>query len=60
MPSPWLTVDEAAAYMRRSAKHVYRLVETGRLASCKPDRLVLIKQDDIDRFLARHMRRAHA
>lgn len=60
MPSPWLTVNEAAEYMRRSVKHVYRLVETGRLASCKPDRLVLIHQDDIEKFYKKNMRRVRA
>ena len=49
--SPWMTVTEAAEYMRRSVKTVYKLVEEGRLPAYYPDRRPLIKQQDIDRLI---------
>jgi len=51
MTSPWLTVAEAAEYMRRSIKTVYKLVEEGRLPAYYPDRRPLIKQSDLDRLI---------
>ena len=34
-PSPWLTADEAAGYLRTSAKTVYRLAKQGYLRHAK-------------------------
>jgi excisionase family DNA binding protein len=51
MTSPWLTVQEAAAYARRSEKTIYRWVESGALVASYPDRWPLIKQSDLDKFI---------
>jgi excisionase family DNA binding protein len=50
-PSPYLTPDEAAAYMRCGRQRVYDLVSEGRLARVKDGARLLVRRDDVDRYL---------
>jgi len=53
VPSPYLTVAEAAAYIRRSVQAIYSLVKRRRLYPLpgSPGKL-LFTRDGLDRFLA--------
>lgn len=57
-PSPYLTVDEAAARLRRTRQAVYALVKRGRLHPLpgSPGRL-LFTPEQIERFLKTRRRR---
>lgn len=46
------TTDEAAEYLRVSAKTVYRMIGSGQLPASKVGRQYRISQNDIDLFLA--------
>lgn len=48
-----LTVREAAAFLRLSERQVYRLRETGELPIVRMGSRVLIRRDDLDRFITR-------
>lgn len=51
MTSPWLTVDEAAAYMRRTRRTVEKLIEKAAITVYRIDARPLLKQSDIDRYI---------
>lgn len=51
MNTPWMTVAEAAEYLRRSRVTVYRLMETGRLRSYKTGGTRTIAREDVDRYI---------
>ena len=51
-PSPYLTPDEAAAYMRCGRQRVYDLVSEGRLPKVKDGARLLLRRDDLDAYLA--------
>lgn len=47
-PSPWWTVDEAAAYLRCARVTVYRMIKSGRLRAKKCGRDWRTRQEWID------------
>jgi excisionase family DNA binding protein len=47
--SPWLSLGEAAAYLRVSERQVQRLVKGGRIRSSTIGRRRLLHRDDLDR-----------
>ncbi len=47
--SPWLSVAEAAEYLRTSERTVQRLVKRGRVRSSTIGRRRLLHRDDLDR-----------
>jgi excisionase family DNA binding protein len=50
--SPWLTLDEAAEYLRVSARTLERSIAVGRLRSSTIGRRRLLHRDDLERFAA--------
>jgi excisionase family DNA binding protein len=50
--SPYLTPDEAAAYMRCSRQRVHDLCSQGRLPRVKDGARLLVRRADVDRYLA--------
>ena len=49
----FLTVAEVAGLMRVSTMTVYRLIKAGDLAAVRVGKSYRIKEDDVDRFLAK-------
>jgi excisionase family DNA binding protein len=49
--SPWMTVDEAAVYLRCKAKRVYDLVGQSRLPGHKDGSRLLLHRDELDAYL---------
>jgi excisionase family DNA binding protein len=52
-PSPYLTVAEAAVYMRASRQRVYDLLSSRRLSRHKDGARVLISRAELDAYLGR-------
>ena len=52
-PSPYLTVAEAAAYLRASRQRVYDLLSSRRLSRRKDGARVLISRAELDAYLGR-------
>ncbi len=50
--SPWLTVPEAAEYLRASRQRIYDLLSSRRLTRHRDGTRVLIRLDELDRYLA--------
>ena len=50
--SPWLTVPEAAEYLRASRQRIYDLLSSRRLTRHRDGTRVLIRRDELDRYLA--------
>jgi excisionase family DNA binding protein len=50
-PSPWLSIQEAAGYLRTSERTIQRLVKRGRLRSTTLGRRRLLHRDDLDTFV---------
>lgn len=50
-PSPYLTVAEAAVYLRASRQRVYDLLSSRRLPRHKDGTRVLIRRTDLDAYL---------
>ena len=55
--TPWLTPAEAAAYLRLSRTHIYRLVGEGDLESYSIGGKTLLKKDDLDAWVEKGKRR---
>src|SRR5262249_28222681 len=51
VPSPYLTVNEAAAYLRCKPQRIYNLTSAGRLTRLKDGSRVLIARQELDRCL---------
>jgi excisionase family DNA binding protein len=51
--TPWLDVDEAAAYLRCSRQRVYDLRHAGVLKPHRDGRRLLFRRDDLDAYLER-------
>lgn len=51
-PSPFLTVREASELLRASRQRIYDLLSDGRLTRHKDGSRVLIRRDEIERYLA--------
>ena len=49
----FLTVAEVAAQLRVSTMTVYRLIKAGQLASVRVGKSYRVREDDVDRYLAR-------
>ncbi len=49
--SPWMTVEEAAEYVRRGISTVYQWIGERQVPSYKPDGKTLLRREDIDKFL---------
>ncbi len=49
--TPWLTPEEAAAYVRRGVSTIYAWIGERRISSYKPDGKTLLLKSDIDAFL---------
>jgi excisionase family DNA binding protein len=50
--SPYLTVAEAATYLRASRQRVYDLLSSGRLSRRKDGSRVLVSRSELDAYLA--------
>lgn len=50
--SPWLTVSEAADYLRVSERTVHRMIESGRVSAGTVGRRRLLHRDDLDAVAA--------
>jgi len=50
--SPWLTTDEAAAYLRANRQRVFDLTSQGRLKVHKDGARNLYRREDLDVYLA--------
>jgi excisionase family DNA binding protein len=48
--SPWLALEEAAAYLRVSERTIERLIAKGRLRSSTIGRRRLVRRDDLDKY----------
>ena len=51
-PSPYLTVEEAADYLRAKPQRVYDLLSDGRLTRVKDGSRALVARAEIDAYLA--------
>jgi excisionase family DNA binding protein len=51
-PSPYLTVKEAAEYLRCRPQAIYDRIHEGALRPCRDGRRVLLRREDLDRYLA--------
>jgi excisionase family DNA binding protein len=51
-PSPYLSVDEAAVYLRCTKQRVYDLVSAGRLPRHKDGARLLLRRSDLDALVA--------
>jgi excisionase family DNA binding protein len=49
--SPWLSVPEAAGYLRASERTVQRLVARGRIRSTSVGRRRLLHRDELDAYM---------
>jgi excisionase family DNA binding protein len=49
--SPWLSISEAAAYMRVSERKLQRVIASGGLRSTTLGRRRLLHRDDLDAFI---------
>lgn len=49
--SPWLDVDEAAAYLRCARQRVYDLVSSGAIVPARDGRRLLFKRTALDSYL---------
>lgn len=56
MQSPWMTRDEAAAYLRRGIRTIDKLVEKGRLRPYYFDDRPTFRQQDIDDMVLKSKR----
>lgn len=54
----YVTVAEVAAQLRVSNMTVYRLVQAGTLPAIRVGRSYRIREDDVDRYLAKQYTRA--
>lgn len=46
--SPWLTVAEAAEYLRTSPAAIYKRIKRGQLSACRPDgSQILLRKEDL-------------
>jgi len=52
-PSPYLTVAEAAVYLRASRQRIYDLLSSRRLSRRKDGARVLISRSELDAYLGR-------
>jgi len=59
-PSPWLSVREAAAYLRLSEGSVRQMIRRGTLASYKVEGRRLIRRADLDDVVLEHPNKAPA
>lgn len=50
-PSPYLTVEEAADYLRGGRQRIYDLTHAGRLEPRRDGRRLLFHRDDLDAYL---------
>jgi excisionase family DNA binding protein len=55
--SPYMTIPEAAAYMRCSRQRIDDLLSQRRLTRVKDGRRTLIRRDEIETYLNNHGRR---
>jgi excisionase family DNA binding protein len=51
--SPWLTVEQAAAYLSLSRKALYQAVRRGQLPVHRLGKRLRFRRDEIDRALSR-------
>jgi len=52
--SPWLSAEEAAAYVRRTVKTIENWTSDGKIRVYKPDRRPLYKRSDLDAWIEKH------
>lgn len=50
-PSPFLDVDEAAAYLRAGRQRIYDLTHAGSLDACRDGRRLLFRREQLDAYL---------
>lgn len=49
--SPWLDVEEAAAYLRASKQRIYDLVSAGELNPARDGRRLLFRREQLDALI---------
>lgn len=52
MADDWLTIEEAARYLKLSIETVRRYVRTGKLKATRLERQYRINREELDRLLA--------
>jgi excisionase family DNA binding protein len=52
--SPWLTVDEAAAYLRCAPQRIYDLVSERKIAPARDGRRLLFRREQLDALVDSH------
>jgi excisionase family DNA binding protein len=52
--TPWLTAEEAAAYVHRSTKTIENWTSDGKIRFSRPVRMPLYHKRDLDAFLESH------
>jgi excisionase family DNA binding protein len=50
--SPWMTVEQTAAYIGAERQRVYNLCSDGRLRRYRDGSRVLLRRDEVDAYLA--------
>jgi excisionase family DNA binding protein len=55
--SRYMNVEQCAAYIGRTPRAVYHLVENGQIPHARPGRRLQFDREKIDRWMARHARR---
>jgi excisionase family DNA binding protein len=53
-PEPWITVDEAAAYIGKPKSRLYDLAAEGSVPHARDGRSVLFRRSELDAYLTAH------
>jgi len=51
MPEVWLTISEAAKYLRMSVPGIRKYIKLGKIPSYQQGRLIRLKASDLDAFM---------
>lgn len=55
MESPWLSAQEAAAYVKRTVKTIENWTSDGKIRVFYPDRRPLYKRSDLDAWIEKNV-----
>jgi excisionase family DNA binding protein len=53
--TPWLSAEEAAAYVKRTTKTIENWTSDGKIRVYKPDRRPLYHKNDLDAWIKKHV-----
>ena len=51
MPEVWLTISEAAKYLKMSVPGIRKYIKSGKVPSYQQGRLIRLKASDLDAFM---------